>query len=820
MRLLAPVLLLCLLVATLAAQGSDIGGGNLPPTVDAGANRLVALGQPIVLDARVVDDGKPLPAVLTRLWTLVSGPGAVTFADASMEDTSATVTVAGAYVLRLSVSDGELSGSDDVSITVRDPAGNAAPVVTAQAWSTRDGMPVVLRLAATDADGDPLTWGGITAPAHGTISGTAPNLAYTPAPGYSGGDSFAITASDGIAISAPASISFTVSPPAALSGPAGGAAANIVVRLEASADPGDGSVSLRWIPESSPSGYSVRRKTYAANGWTTIAGSLAPGSQGLLDATAVAGQRYEYQVRRTSSAFADGYGYAAVATGAALDGSAKALVLLVDASQAGALATEIDRLVRDLRGEGWTVHRHDVPRDGAVADARALILADAAADPAVSHVILLGRVGVPYSGDIYPDGHGDHQGAWPADVYYGDTSGTTWTDSSVNRTGTSRPNTPGDGRFDNYWTYAELAVGRIDLSGMGGFGSDETGLLRRYLDRDHAWRSGQTVVESRTLVDDNFGAFSGEYFAQSGLRNGCVLTGIGSVTQGDWFATLTTGSWLVGYGCGGGSNQSVSGVGSTSDFRAQRSGAVFTMLFGSYLGDWDQADNVLRAPLANDGLGLATVWAGRPNTFWHRMALGGTIGDSVRISQSAAAYDYPPTGSSAQYVHIALMGDPTLVLQPVAPPGSLTATPSGSAVDLAWTAAPAASLGYHVYRAADPAGPFTRLTSIPIASTSLHDAGPGAGTWQYQVRAVHLVASVSATYAAESGAAWASATVSAGPVAGDADGDGSVTAADLAVVRGQFGRTGTAISPGSADLDGNGRIDAGDLALVTRALTP
>ena len=50
-------------------------------------------------------------------------------------------------------------------------------------------------------------------------------------------------------------------------------------------------------------------------------------------------------------------------------------------------------------------------------------------------LILFGHVPVPYSGDSAIDGHPDHFGAWPTDVYYGDMDGT-WTDS-VNDTGAS-----------------------------------------------------------------------------------------------------------------------------------------------------------------------------------------------------------------------------------------------------------------------------------------------------------------------------------------------------------------------------------------------
>jgi hypothetical protein len=55
---------------------------------------------------------------LTYAWTKVSGPGTVTFADATDPVSTATVSVAGAYVLRLTVSDGTHTATDDVTITV------------------------------------------------------------------------------------------------------------------------------------------------------------------------------------------------------------------------------------------------------------------------------------------------------------------------------------------------------------------------------------------------------------------------------------------------------------------------------------------------------------------------------------------------------------------------------------------------------------------------------------------------------------------------------------------------------------------------------
>src|SRR5581483_7170150 len=50
--------------------------------------------------------------------------------------------------------------------------------------------------------------------AHGTLSGTAPNVTYTPNAGYTGPDSFTFTVSDGLLTSVPATIAIAVQLPA------------------------------------------------------------------------------------------------------------------------------------------------------------------------------------------------------------------------------------------------------------------------------------------------------------------------------------------------------------------------------------------------------------------------------------------------------------------------------------------------------------------------------------------------------------------------------------------------------------------------------
>jgi hypothetical protein len=64
-------------------------------------------------------------------------------------------------------------------------------------------------LDATDIDGDTLSF-SMTKPAHGKLSGTAPNLTYTPTPDYFGSDSFEVTVNDGNGGTASASITIVV----------------------------------------------------------------------------------------------------------------------------------------------------------------------------------------------------------------------------------------------------------------------------------------------------------------------------------------------------------------------------------------------------------------------------------------------------------------------------------------------------------------------------------------------------------------------------------------------------------------------------------
>jgi hypothetical protein len=96
-----------------------------------------------------------------------------------------------------------------VSITATSSA-NHAPVANGQAVSTKEDTAVTITLTAMDADRNPLTYSIVTPPAHGSLSGTAPTVIYTPTPGYSGSDNFTFRTNDGHLNSDVVTVSITV----------------------------------------------------------------------------------------------------------------------------------------------------------------------------------------------------------------------------------------------------------------------------------------------------------------------------------------------------------------------------------------------------------------------------------------------------------------------------------------------------------------------------------------------------------------------------------------------------------------------------------
>jgi hypothetical protein len=201
----------------------------------------------------------------------------------------------------------------------------------------------------------------------------------------------------------------------------------------------------------------------------------------------------------------------------------------------------------------------------------------------------------------------------------------------------------------------------------------------------------------------------------------------------------------------------------SSDVIQSDSKAVFFILYASWMGSWDAADDFMRATLATPTMGLTCCLAGRPHWYFHHMGLGEPIGYSTRLTQNNSGLYGNQVNKLQRGVHIALMGDPTLRMHPVAPPTDLRAEPAPGGAHLNWHASSDPVVGYHVYRASSAAGPFLRLTTSPLRTNDFTDYTPSLGLFIYMVRAVKLEISPSGSYYNLSQGVF-SASIQASPV--------------------------------------------------------
>jgi len=143
---------------------------NHPPTVNAGPDRTITVRDAATLQGTATDDGQPAGSTLSINWSVVSGPGTVTFENPQQANTTATFSQTGTYVLRLTANDSDLITDDDVVVTVNPSAGNQPPTVSAGAnQSIQIEQTATLNGTAND-DGLPtgstlsITWSVVSGP--------------------------------------------------------------------------------------------------------------------------------------------------------------------------------------------------------------------------------------------------------------------------------------------------------------------------------------------------------------------------------------------------------------------------------------------------------------------------------------------------------------------------------------------------------------------------------------------------------------------------------------------------------------------------------
>ena len=115
---------------TLSNGAYDIGASNsavvtiadndVPPSIyissPSAQGALVASGNGLMVTVTATDDGLPSP--LTYAWTQSSGPGTATFESPTAATSAVTFSANGVYVLKVSVTDGQFTVSDQITVIV------------------------------------------------------------------------------------------------------------------------------------------------------------------------------------------------------------------------------------------------------------------------------------------------------------------------------------------------------------------------------------------------------------------------------------------------------------------------------------------------------------------------------------------------------------------------------------------------------------------------------------------------------------------------------------------------------------------------------
>ena len=445
---------------------------------------------------------------------------------------------------------------------------------------------------------------------------------------------------------------------------------------------------------------------------------------------------HDYRVEQWRNGNFYGEGYLTVGGAVQQPDARGKAIILIDSSLENELRPSIAQFAADLSTDGWQPILAYAGRELGPVQVKDIVKSIYQRSPSdTKMLVLVGHIAVPYSGQTPFDGHtsgnGDHQGAWAADQFYADLDGN-WTDSATvrNFVRPANDNLPNDGKYDNDFmpSAIELAVGRIDMFDMPGFApKSEVDLLKQYFMKNHAYRMGQWNVPNRALHKNFIGSMGG--FGKMGL------TALDSLfenieTGPSWF---NDESWAMGYYCAFSGFTASYGVAySTAEtevlvtnnsvlsanYETRPQKMVFNIMFGSFFGDWNVTDNLLRAPLASEGWGLTAMWGNSANRYLPGMGQGESIGEAIlNVANSATSFGQAGSNNYTGASHMAhsdLMGDPTLRLRVVKPllQASVHEQVSHGFIVLRWTADSVKPSTVRIFGSNSATGPWTNLKEV------------------------------------------------------------------------------------------------------------
>lgn len=466
-------------------------------------------------------------------------------------------------------------------------------------------------------------------------------------------------------------------------------------------------INLIWYEDKNALSYLVFRKEINDKDFRLISNKII-NQNSYFDTSAKKNQIYEYQVQKTgnygdtSNYVVNGYIATTFQSNAnpelisSLNNKGK-LLIIIDNSILDSLKNELNNYVSSLLLDGWNVIIRISPRNLIPNSKSATIIKEIIrqvhSKDTINNVLLLGRLPVIYSGDFAIDGHADHKGAWPSDVLYADINGI-YTDNirnTINANAIRQHNLINDGKYDQNQVQSniEIGIGRVDFYNLPFFKESEIDLYKRYLNKNINFRNGsyleKLIKENRdynkAIINDNFGDEWRSKFAASGfnsftpLIDRFLINNYQNLNINDTFLfegrmreIIREKDYYFAYGCGAGAYTACHDVAYSDEYANTEVRTIFQSVFGSYNGDWDSENNLMRATIASMPSNLICYWGSRP--FWNLqfLGIGKDWGYCSKLTQSNFDLYKHQTTDGTNGVHISLMGDPSLQMFVVLPP--------------------------------------------------------------------------------------------------------------------------------------------------------
>lgn len=528
------------------------------------------------------------------------------------------------------------------------------------------------------------------------------------------------------------------------------------------------SVTLRFLDAASntSNATTVYRRPLYGNGsdWVQVANNLPAGTTQWVDNNVQSGEVWEYQVKRAASWTYNAQSYDATGytVGSLLKDNSTyqgQLILLVAENISTGLPAKVNRLKKELTGDGWFVNELVVPKANGwnsgdtvvgIRSQVATIYNNAPAGDKPQMLFILGHVPLPRSGSsavTAPDGHDENKGARGCDGYYADIDGV-YTDLNTFNPGGLQTslaiNLPGDFKWDQdfYPSELEMAFGRVDFADLTTPSLSEIQLTERYLDRLSSYKNVASGWD--------MGSKSGFYIGYDNSVDGSFRTLPGISKAANVYQNTVGGphpQWVQNNGPFKVymQNQSFPELG---EWETYGMNATVYSSDQSYWGFNDESQSFyygrIRGLLAENTKCLVTLWATTALNMFHQACSGDPLGKAVREVMNHTPANQKIEKPQQNWdnadwwgrTHLAYNGDPTIRLYQLEPASDLTIANVNNAAVLSWTASPDPNVsGYHVYKSVAEFGKFDRVTSTPVNTLNFTDTDYHYGDW-YMVRAI------------------------------------------------------------------------------------